>query len=69
MIGHVCPEAMVGGPIALVKEGDEIQIDTEKQEINLLVSEKELLQRRAKWKAPKPNYTWGALAKYAGLVG
>ncbi|MGA2874054.1 MAG: dihydroxy-acid dehydratase [Nitrososphaerales archaeon] len=69
MIGHVCPEAMVGGPIALVQEGDEIQIDTEKQEINLLVSEKELSRRRAKWKAPKPNYTWGALAKYASLVG
>ena len=50
MIGHVCPEAMVGGPIALVKEGDEIQIDTVKQEIDLLVSEKELSQRRAKWK-------------------
>ena len=69
MIGHVCPEAMVGGPIALVQEGDEIQIDTERQEINLLVSEKELSKRRAKWQAPKPNYTWGALAKYASLVG
>lgn len=69
MIGHVCPEAMVGGPIALVEEGDEILIDTEKQEVNLLVSEKVLAQRRAKWKAPKPNYTWGALAKYASLVG
>ncbi len=69
MIGHVCPEAMVGGPIALVQEGDEILIDTEEQEINLLVSEKELSRRRAKWKAPKPNYTWGALAKYASLVG
>lgn len=69
MVGHVCPEAMVGGPIALVSEGDEIEIDTEKQEINLLISQKELSARRAKWKSPKPNYTWGALAKYASLVG
>ncbi|MHB1867638.1 MAG: dihydroxy-acid dehydratase [Nitrososphaerales archaeon] len=69
MVGHISPEAMVGGPIALVKEADEIQIDTEKQEINLLVSEKEIAKRRAKWTAPKPNYTWGALAKYASLVG
>ena len=69
MVGHISPEAMVGGPIALIHDGDEIQIDTEKQEINLLVSEKEISARRAKWTAPKPNYTWGALAKYASLVG
>jgi dihydroxy-acid dehydratase len=69
MIGHVCPEAMVGGPIALVEEGDQIEIDTELQTINLLVPPKELARRKKEWKAPAPNYEWGALAKYASLVG
>ncbi|MGI0090227.1 MAG: dihydroxy-acid dehydratase [Nitrososphaerales archaeon] len=69
MVGHVCPEAMVGGPISLVQEGDKIEIDAENQKIDLLVSEKELVNRRSKWKAPEPNYKWGALAKYASLVG
>jgi dihydroxy-acid dehydratase len=69
MVGHVSPEAMVGGPIALVVEGDEISIDTERQVIELNVSSKEISKRRAGWKAPKPNYKWGALAKYATLVG
>ncbi|MFI5422119.1 MAG: dihydroxy-acid dehydratase, partial [Nitrososphaerales archaeon] len=69
MVGHVSPEAMVGGPICLVKEGDEIEIDSDKQSINLVVSKEELEARRKEWKAPKPNYEWGALAKYASLVG
>ena len=69
MVGHISPEAFVGGPIALVKEGDEIVIDTESQKIDLLVSKAELGRRRSKWKAPPPNYSWGALAKYASLVG
>ncbi len=69
MIGHVAPEAFVGGPIALVKNGDEISINTETNSINLHVSEEELDSRRKEWKAPKPNYTSGALAKYASLVG
>jgi dihydroxy-acid dehydratase len=69
MIGHVAPEAFVGGPIALVKDGDEISIDIETNSINLNVSEEELNQRREEWKPPKPNYTSGALAKYASLVG
>ena len=69
MIGHVCPEAAVGGPIALLREGDEIQIDTDKQTIDIMISEKELANRRKDWRAPKPNYEWGALAKYASLVG
>ncbi len=69
MVGHVAPEAFVGGPIALVKNGDEISIDTESNSINLNVSEDELKTRRSKWKQPKPNYTSGALAKYASLVG
>jgi len=69
MIGHVAPEAFVGGPIALVKNGDEISINIETNSINLHVSEEELDSRRKEWKAPKPNYTSGALAKYASLVG
>jgi dihydroxy-acid dehydratase len=69
MVGHVSPEAMVGGPIALVEEGDEIEIDADMQMINLLVSQRELDKRKKEWKAPAPNYEWGALAKYASLVG
>jgi dihydroxy-acid dehydratase len=69
MVGHVAPEAFVGGPIALVKEGDKITIDIETNAIDLHVSKEDLEQRRKKWIQPKPNYTSGALAKYASLVG
>jgi len=69
MVGHVAPEAFVGGPIALVKNGDEISIDTETNSVDLHVSDEELNTRRKEWKQPKPNYTSGALAKYASLVG
>jgi dihydroxy-acid dehydratase len=69
MVGHVAPEAYVGGPIALVKNDDEITIDTETNAIDLHVSEEELENRRKQWSQPKPNYTSGALAKYATLVG
>ncbi|MEM4378498.1 MAG: dihydroxy-acid dehydratase [Candidatus Nitrosotenuis sp.] len=69
MIGHVAPEAFVGGNIALVKDGDQILIDTETNSINLLVAEDELARRRMEWKPRKPNYESGALAKYASLVG
>jgi len=69
MVGHVCPEAMVGGPIALVQDGDEIRIDADSQTLDLVVSQKELSRRKKEWKAPTPNYEWGALAKYASLVG
>jgi len=69
MVGHVAPEAFVGGPIALVKDGDEISINIEDNSVNLHVSEKELEQRSKKWIMPKPNYKSGALAKYALLVG
>jgi len=69
MVGHVAPEAYVGGPIALVKDGDEITIDTETNIIDLHVSPEELEKRRKQWSPPKPNYTTGALAKYATLVG
>ncbi|HWS20212.1 MAG TPA: dihydroxy-acid dehydratase [Nitrososphaera sp.] len=68
MIGHVAPEAMVGGPIALVKEYDQIIIDMQKSRIDLMVSEVELRKRRKKWKPIKPRYTAGVLAKYAMLV-
>jgi dihydroxy-acid dehydratase len=69
MIGHVAPEAFVGGNIALVKDGDEISIDTELNKIDLLVSDDELAKRRKEWRPRKPNYESGALAKYASLVG
>ncbi len=68
MIGHVAPEAMVGGPIALVKEGDEIVIDTIKSKIDLMVSKAEMKKRAKKWKPIRPHYKTGALAKYASLV-
>jgi len=68
VVGHVAPEAFVGGTIALVKEGDSITIDATKRLIQLNVSAKELAARRKKWKQPKPRYTRGLLAKYVKLV-
>src|SRR5918998_3596303 len=68
MVGHVAPEAMVGGPIALVKEYDRIIIDMQRSRIELMVSEGELSKRLRKWKSIKPRYSKGALAKYALLV-
>jgi len=68
VVGHVAPEAFVGGPIALVKEGDSITIDAKKRLIQLNVTAKELAARRKKWKQPKPRYTKGLLAKYTQLV-
>jgi len=69
MVGHVAPEAFVGGPIALVKDGDEIQINIETNTIWLNISDGELGKRSQEWSEPKPNYKSGALAKYAFLVG
>lgn len=69
MVGHVAPEAFVGGPIALVKNGDEISVNIEDNSINLQVSKEELEKRSKEWKMPKPNYESGALSKYAFLVG
>ena len=69
MVGHVAPEAYVGGPIALVKNGDKITIDTETNVIDLHVSSEELENRKKEWKKPEPNYSSGALAKFATLVG
>ena len=68
VVGHVAPEAFVGGTIALVKEGDSITIDAHKQLIQLNVPDEELKKRRAQWKQPKPRFTRGLLAKYAHLV-
>jgi len=68
VVGHVAPEAYVGGTIALVNEGDSITIDAHKQRIHLNVAAKELAARRKKWKQPKPRYTRGVLAKYTRLV-
>lgn len=68
MIGHVAPEAMIGGTLALVQEGDEIEVDVEARSINLLVDDAELARRRAAWKAPAPHYTSGVMAKYAKLT-
>jgi dihydroxy-acid dehydratase len=68
VVGHVAPEAFVGGAIALVKEGDSITIDAKKQLIELNVPAKELAARRKKWKQPKPRYTRGLLGKYVKQV-
>ena len=68
VVGHVAPEAYVGGTIALVKEGDSITIDAKKRLIQVNVSAKELAARKKKWKQPKPRYTRGLLAKYMKLV-
>ena len=68
VVGHVAPEAYVGGPIGLVKDGDSITIDAKKRVIQLNIPAKELAARRRKWKQPKPRYTSGLLAKYTRLV-
>jgi dihydroxy-acid dehydratase len=68
VVGHITPEAYVGGTIALVKNGDPIRIDAEKREITLVLPAKELAARRKAWKKPAPRYTRGVLAKYAAHV-
>src|SRR5215469_16515604 len=68
VIGHVTPEAFVGGPLAVVKNGDPIAIDAEKRTIDLKISKAELQQRLKAWKPPKPRYPRGVLAKYADQV-
>ena len=68
VVGHVAPEAFVGGTIALVQEGDSITIDAPARLLQLNVSDDELDRRRAAWKPPAPRYTRGVLAKYAKLV-
>jgi dihydroxy-acid dehydratase len=68
-VGHIAPEAFVGGPIALVREGEEVVIDAFNRRIDVGVDAAELERRRSDWTAPEPRYTRGALAKYAKLVG
>ncbi len=68
VVGHVAPEAFVGGTIALVEDGDSITIDAHKQSIELHVSEDELAKRRTNWKQPEPRFRRGLLSKYAYLV-
>ncbi len=68
VVGHITPEAQDGGPIALVRNGDPIIIDAEKRTLTLDLPKAELARRKKDWKAPKPRYTRGVLAKYAKLV-
>ena len=68
VVGHVAPEAYVGGTIALIEEGDSVTIDAHQLLIQLNVSEEDIARRRAAWKKPKPRYTRGLLAKYASLA-
>jgi len=67
MIGHVCPEAFVGGPIALVRDGDTISVDVEMGTLELEVDEKEISRRRSEWRPPERKLT-GLLSQYASLV-
>lgn len=72
MVGHIGPEAFVGGPIAALRDGDIIEIDASnpaRGKLNVKLSREEIAQRLKKWKQPKPRYAGGALAKYARLVG
>src|SRR6266576_2197799 len=68
VVGHVAPEAALGGPLALVREGDSITIDAGKRELRINVADRELAARKTQWQAPAPRYTTGVLAKYARLV-
>ena len=68
VVGHITPEAYVGGPLAIVKDGDLITIDAEKRELNLAVSAAEIKKRLSRWKKPAPKYKRGVLAKYSAHV-
>jgi dihydroxy-acid dehydratase len=68
MIGHVSPEAALGGPVAAVREGDIIKIDINQQLLEIEISDSEIKHRMAQWKAPKPRFTSGVFAKYGALV-
>ena len=68
VVGHISPEAALGGPIGLLRDGDRIAIDAVKRTLQLDVSVAELRKRRAKWRAPKPYATKGVLAQYARIV-
>jgi len=68
MIGHVAPEAALGGPIGLIEEGDEIVIDVDRKALDLEVPDEELDRRRARWNPPAQRYPGGVMAKYSALV-
>ena len=68
MIGHVAPEAMLGGPLALLREGDVVAVDVAQRSINVELDEAELARRRAAWQAPPPHYSSGVMAKYARIA-
>jgi dihydroxy-acid dehydratase len=68
VVGHVAPEAYVGGNLALIQEGDSITIDANRLLLQLNVDDAELARRRATWKQPSPRYTRGVLAKFARLA-
>ena len=68
MVGHVAPEAAIGGPIAAVRTGDRILIDAQERTLELKVSDEEIKQRLSQWKAPEPRYKTGVLGRYARLV-
>ncbi len=68
VVGHITPEAYVGGALAIVENGDRITIDAEKKELTLHVDDNEISQRQKKWQQPAPKYTRGVLSKYAKLV-
>ncbi len=67
-IGHISPEAAAGGPIGLVQEGDEIELDIPNKRLTLHVSEEEIARRRKEWKAPVPRVTGGYLSRYVRMV-
>ena len=69
MVGHIAPEAARGGPLAVVRDGDEIVIDVERRRLDIDISGDELAERLSKWQAPPPRYTKGVFAKYAAQVG
>ena len=68
MVGHVAPEAAVGGPIGLLREGDIVTLDIPNRQLNVRLTEEEFSDRRAAWQPIPPKYTSGVLAKYAKLV-
>ena len=68
VVGHITPEAYVGGPLAIIENGDTIIIDAETNELKLVIDEHEITRRLESWQQPAPRYTRGVLAKYAKLV-
>jgi dihydroxy-acid dehydratase len=68
MLGHVAPEAALGGPLAVLRDGDVVTIDIDARRIDADVPAADLAERLARWQAPKPRYTSGVMAKYAALV-